>query len=455
MAKICRAATVAAIYAVAAPVTVCAMQPVAGAEHITAAPEMQKPSVWTFGDCVEWALENSTEVRRNLLEVLEADVDVAEAKDTWLPTVSFSTSHSVVNRPLHADYTRANAYNGSYGINAGWTVWEGNARKYRAIASELLRDQKMLAGDEIARTLRLGILDAYLNIMYAREAVDIARSTLEVSTAQTERARRLMESGRSSKVDYAQIESQRAQDAYNLVQAEGNLESAILDLKKILQLGPDTDLKVANVSFTDSQVLQTLPAVEGVFQSAMSWLPQFLSNDLSKDIYAADIKRAQAGRYPTISLSGAVATGTASGGEAWGRQMGHNFNENLGVTVNVPIFDANATKRAVAKARLASLDYDLTRQDLLNDLNQTLERLYIDSENSQARYQSGLARLEAAQLTSDLTQRQFELGAVNTLELLTAHNDLLNARFELLQSKYMAVLAAKTVNFYATGSVEL
>lgn len=458
---------------VTASASVCATQPVVGAglhdkgkttgndnnsavaEYITSGVKSVIPEVWTFSDCVEWALANSTEVRRNLLEVLEGDVNVAEAKDAWLPTVGFSTSHSVINRPLHDDHSRANAYNGSYGINAAWTVWDGNVRKYKAKAAELLRDRTMLAGDEIERTLRLGILDAYLNIMYAREAVDIARSTLEVSTAQTDRARRLMESGRSSRVDYAQIESQRAQDAYNLVQAEGNLESAKLDLKKILQLGPETDMGVADVTFSDEQVMAPLPAVGGVFESAVNWLPQFLSNAISKDIYAIEIKRAEAGRYPSISLSGAVATGTATGGEAWGAQMGHNLNENIGVNISVPIFDANATRRAVAKARLASLDYDLTQEDLLNELNQTLERLYIDSENARARYKSGLARLESAKLTSDLTQRQFELGAVNTLELLTAHNDLLNARFELLQSKYMAVLAAKTVDFYNTGEVSL
>ena len=123
-------------------------------------------------------------------------------------------------------------------------VWEGNIRKYRLESAKITRRQQELAGDDAAHTIKLGILQAYLNIMYAREAVEIATQTLQVSTSQTERAKRLMESGRTSKVDFAQIESQMAQDTYNLVQAESNVESAKMNLKKILELGIDYNLEI-------------------------------------------------------------------------------------------------------------------------------------------------------------------------------------------------------------------
>ncbi len=135
--------------------------------------------------------------------------------------------------------------------------------------------------------------------------------------------------------------------------------------------------------------------------------------------------------------------------------MGHGLNENVGVSLSVPIYDGNATRRAVAKAKLASLDYDITRRQLLNDLSQTIENLYIDADNAKAKYESGTKQLEATQLTADLVNRQFELGLVNPLELLTAHNNLLNARLELLQSKFMAILSNKTISYYATSNVNL
>ena len=207
-------------------------------------------------------------------------------------------------------------------------------------------------------------------------------------------------------------------------------------------------------AFADTEVFVPLPEKNMVYDIAASWLPGLRSNELSRDIYANDVKIAKAGRLPSVSLSGGIGTSYNSSGTCgWGPQMGHNLNENIGLSLSVPIFEANSTRRAVAKARLAELDYDLTRTELLNDLSQTVESLYIDADNARAGYTAGVSRLEAATLTDNLVNRQFELGLVNPLELLTAHNNLLSARLELLQSKYMAILAQKTINYYATRQV--
>ncbi len=411
--------------------------------------------IWSFDDCIEWATTNNTAIRRTMLNIQTARQDYLSAKDAWLPTVGFTTNQSFTNYPSPGVDKNGNLYGSSYNIGASWTVWEGNVRKYRQESAKILEQQQTLAGDDVVKTLKLGILEAYLNIMYASETVTIAEQTLQVSTAQAERTKKLMESGRSSQVDYAQIESQRAQDSYNLTQAKNNYESTKMALKKILELGLDYNLQVENITFPDSDVLVPLPDRLEVYDIASKWLPTIKSNELSKEIYANDVKIAKAGNLPNIALQGGIGTGYSSGGSGWTSQMGHNFNENIGLTLSVPIFDGNSTKRAVAKARIAEQEYDIAKKELLDNLSQTIESLYIDAGNAKARYEAGVSQLNAMQLTDDLVNRQFELGYVNPLDLLTAHNNLLNARLELLQSKYMAILAGKTINYYATQDVEL
>ena len=411
--------------------------------------------IWTYERCVAHAVENSTEIRRNILATLQADESVGSAKDAWLPSVGFSTSHNFANYPSREQGAKNNLYNSSYGINAAWTVWEGNVRKHRLQSAKLLRQQQELTGEDLIKNLKLNILQAYLDILYAKEAVEIAQKTLEVSSSQTERARRLMESGRTSKVDYAQIESQNAQDIYNVEQSLANLSSARMNLKKLLMLGLNDSIETADITFPDTEVLTPLPSRQTVYDFAASWLPGFKSNELNKEIYANDIKIAKAGYMPSITLQGGVSTGYNNGGDGWGTQMRHGFNENVGVTLSVPIYDGNATNRAVAKAKLAAMDYDITRDELYEDLSRTIENLYIEARNARAKYNAGITRLEATELTATLVDRQFELGLVNPLELLTAHNNLLNARLEQLQNKYMAILANKTINYYATTEVSL
>ncbi len=411
--------------------------------------------IWTFDDCIEWATTNNTAIRRTMLNIQSARQDYLSAKDAWLPTVGFTTNQSLTNYPSPGAGRNGNSYGSTYNIGASWTVWEGNVRKYRQESAKILEQQQALAGDDVVKTLKLGILEAYLNIMYASETVTIAEQTLQVSTAQAARTQKLAESGRSSQVDYAQIESQRAQDAYNLTQAKSNYESAKMALKKILELGIDYNLQVADISFNDTDVLSSLPDRIEVYNTAAAWLPTIKSNELSREIYANDVKIAKAGNLPNLALQGGLSTGYNSGGNSWTNQIGHNFNENLGLTLSVPIYDGNSTKRAVAKARIAEQEYDINKKELLDNLSQTIESLYIDATNAKARYEAGISQLNAMKITDDLVNRQFELGYVNPLDLLTAHNNLLNARLELLQSKYMSILAGKTINYYATQDVEL
>ena len=236
------------------------------------------PDGWTFEECLNWALANNTDLQRTKLNILLARQDVLSAKDEWLPTVKFTTDQNFVNYPTVESGRKANTYGSSYGIGAEWMVWEGNMRKYRTESAKLVELQRALAGEDVVKNLKIGILQAYLNIMYAQEAVKIAEQTLAISTAQTERIVRLAESGRSSQVDYAQIESQRALDTYSLTQARTAYRTSVMALKRILILGLSDTLSVAPVYFTEEEVLAPLPDMAEVFDQASLWLPQLRSN---------------------------------------------------------------------------------------------------------------------------------------------------------------------------------
>ena len=418
--------------------------------------EIKMPEKWTYDDCLKWAIINNIDIRQTMLSILQAEENIGMAKDAWLPYVGFSTNQSFSNYPAPQNGQKNNNYNSSYNINASWIIWEGNARKYRMESAKMLKQQQRLYGDDVVKNLQLGILQAYLNIMYSAEAVEIAKQTYEVSTAQANRAKRLMESGRTSKVDYSQMESQRAQDEYNLVQARSSYETSKVNLKNLLNLGLDCDLNIHEYSFSDSTVNTPLPTKTEVFDIASAWLPQFKSNELNKNIYDYDIKIAKATYYPSISLNGGIGTGYNSGGySSWGTQMKNSLNENVGINLSVPIYDGNATRRAVNIAKLNALEYDINRTQLINELSQTIENLFIETDNARAKFETGKTQLQATQLSAELVDRQFELGLVNPIDLLTAHNDLLNARLQLLQSKYMAILSNKTIEYYISQNIAL
>ncbi|MDE5796194.1 MAG: TolC family protein [Muribaculaceae bacterium] len=123
------------------------------AADVTAPPVMEMPAIWSFEDCIAWATANNTDIRRTLLDILQADQDIASAKDQWLPTVGFATTQSYTNFPSAAEGAKSNIYGSQYGVNASWTVWEGNVRKYRPESAKIVRRQRELAEEDMVKSV--------------------------------------------------------------------------------------------------------------------------------------------------------------------------------------------------------------------------------------------------------------------------------------------------------------
>ena len=128
----------------------------------------EKPEIWSYSDCLNYAIEHNSDIRYTLLSILQSDEDILSAKDAWLPTVDFSTTQGYTNLPIGTgSVSENNIYKSSYGVNASWTVWEGNVRKYRLESARLIRKQQQLIGEYIIKELKIGILQSYLNILYS------------------------------------------------------------------------------------------------------------------------------------------------------------------------------------------------------------------------------------------------------------------------------------------------
>ncbi len=421
-----------------------------------AADSLALPAVWSYSACVDYAKSHNISLQQSKLTQQSGLVDLEAARAQWFPSLSFSTSQGFTNYPRPADGLKSNSYSGSYGLNAGWTIYNGGKRENTIKRNELSNEVNSLAVEAIHNNLETEILVCYLQILYARDAIAIARQTCEVSRAQKERAEQLMQAGRMSRVDYVQLESQLLNDEYNVVSAEATYNSRRLELKKLLELGIDTEMQLPELNFDDSAVLQPIPAKADVYAAAIAWLPEVQSLGIEGEMSDLDVKIARAGYALTITLNGSVGTGNGSGtGYSFGNQLLNGLNEHIGVTLSVPILDNKTNKSNVAKARIDKLNTSLRLQSKLNEVAQSVESYHIEAQNAQAKYLSGKKQLESAQLTDELTNEQFRLGLVNTLDLLSSHNALLNARQELLQAKYMAILNLKMLDFYRNRGISL
>lgn len=409
--------------------------------------------LWSYSECVEYAKSHNISLQKLRLNEQTSEYNLEESEAQWQPSLDFNTTHSYSNTPW-GDGNR-NAYNGQLGLNAGWTVWNGGERENNIRRNKLNTQIYRLDTEDALRTLETDILQVYLNILYAREAIAIYAEAEKLSKAQADRMRQLMEAGRASKVDYAQLQAQHQQDSYNLVNTQGTYDTRRMELKRLLELGIDSDVELADVEITAEQVLAALPPIDESYRLAVLTDLKLKGLELEEEGAELDIAIAKAAGRPQISLNAGVGTGYYAPGGAFGTQLKQSFGENIGLTLAIPILDNKRTKTAVARAKIQQLNARLDADQRQTELAQAVEDWYIDTRSAQSRFKAAEQQLESAVVSNELTNEQFNLGLVNPIELMTAHNNLIEARQSLLQSKYMALLGQKMIEYYRTSTVTL
>lgn len=429
-----------------------------------AAPIYANAKQWSLKECIDYALENNISLQKTRLQKESAIEDIKQSTSALLPSLSFSSSQNVTYRPWPESNraTVANGYvetsvdkvyyNGSYGLNANWTVWNGN-RNYNQIKLNKITAQKAeLDSAYTANSIQEQIAQLYVQILYSHEAVNVCKKTLEVSTLNENRGKEFVGVGKMSKSDLAQLTSQRAKDEYSVVEAEGNLRNFKRQLKQLLQITNDEEFDVTIPNTSDEMALQTIPAMNSVYASALNTRPEIKNAQIGIESSDLSIKMAKAQRMPTIGLSANAMTNTTSMSDnEWGIQLKNNFDVAGGLTLSVPIFDNRQTKTAIRKAKIQKQEYQLDLLDKQTTLYSTIENYWTQANTNQSMYKAAKESTKSAQVSYDLLSEQFRLGLKNTVELMTGMSNLLNAQQNELQSKYLTILNISMLNFYKDG----
>ena len=398
--------------------------------------------LWTLQECIDYAMQHNITLQRAKLQQLSAKEDVSQSKAALLPSLNASTSHNLGYRPwqdsgittvtngtVNTKVDKA-SYNGSYGLNASWTVWNGNRNRNQVKLNRLTEEQAELEIQETANSIQEKIAQLYVQILYLKEAVKVNEASLETSRKNEERGREMVEVGKMSKADLAQLSAQRSNDEYNIVSAQAQVENYKLQLKQLLEILGDEAFDVATpdaAMTTNEMALADVPALMSVYEQALATRPEIQSAEMA---------------------SASASTNSLANND-WSDQMKSNFNTGAGVSVSVPIFDQRQTKTNVNKARIQRESNLLALQDQQKQLYQTIENYWLDATTNQQKFRAAMATVESEQQSYDLLQEKFNVGLTNIVELMAGKDKLLVAKQNQLQSKYMTILNLQMLKFYS------
>ena len=426
------------------PILLCSLL-LSGLRNATA---QEASKTWTLQECLDYAYQNNIQVRQSRNNQLSGIEDTKQAKAALFPSLVASTTQSYTNYPS-SEVTDNNSYTGTYGITAGMTIFEGGKLRTEVKRQKVQNQMDALSVEESVNDIRIAIVQAYMQCLYAADAVRINRSTAEASKAQRDRAEEMLRTGSISRVDFAQLQSQYSSDEYQIVVAGSTLDNYKLQLKQLLELDIMEEMNPAVPGVKEENVLKALPPKNEVYETALKVMPQIRRGELGIEAAKLEEKSARAGFFPSISLSASAGTGHMSNNDfESGSQIWNRFNENVGLTLNIPIFSNRKNRTAVNKAKIALNDSYLEWPSLQKELLRNVESAYLDAVSAQAQYLSAREKEKYARESYELTSEQFRVGVKNTVELITAQNEYSAAQQQVLQAKYLTLLSIELLNIY-------
>lgn len=422
---------------------------------------------WTLQECLDYAVANNIQIQQKRISAASSHEDLLQSKSALFPSLSFSTNQSANWRPFAESTinltngsmtTNRNtvSYNGSYGINANWTVWNGNRNTNTIKQNKLSEESAALSAEQQANTIQEQITQLYVQVLYETEAVKVCKEIIKASELQRDRAKTMVEVGSLAKVDLAQLEAQVTQDQYSLVQAETQLANYKLQLKQLLELHDTEAFEVATPEIADAKVLASIPNEQDVYASALSTRPEIKAGELNIASSEIAVSSARAGYMPTLSINAGIGSNNSSGQHTdFFKQVKTNLSNSIGLSISVPIFDNMQTRTNIRKAKYNLQTNHLDLQSQQKQLYSSIENYWLNATSSQQQYRYAKKNAESMKESYDLVSEQFNLGLKNIVELTTGKNNMLQAEQQLLQAKYTALLNQAMLRFYAGDKITL
>ena len=423
---------------------------------------------WTLQDCINYATDHSIEILKSKAQTDIATENVKRQKANWLPTLSANSSQSLTYRPFQEGATgfvngnamssssKKTSYNGSYGINAYWTVFNGNQTNNNIKIAKLQSEESELKTLTSINTIKEQIVQLYINIMYTREALEVNKELLKQDSVLYKRGQELLSQGQIAKYELLELQAAVANGKYDIVNSATQIDQYLLQLKQLMSLPSEEDFDIANITLDDAHTLAAVPETQSVYSSALKQRPEIKAADLSIKEAELNYKVAKAGFLPTISLSAGFGDNHSSGSNKdWFEQMKRNLDGSIGVTISVPILDGRSNKTNTRKARIEQTIATLDKEDASRDLYYSIANYRLNAYNNQQKYIAGTEKLNYNQENYNAIYTKAQIGTMNIVETLNARTSLLNAKQDVLQSKYLTAYNRSMLNFYANNQLDL
>ncbi len=455
---------------------------------ILSSTQLKAQTLWSLQDCINYAFEHNLDIKKQVLVVETSKANLLQTKLNTLPSINAGAStvnnwgqtiDQYTNRFATERVRSDNLY-----VQGSMTLFSGLQKVNLIKRNQLSLQQSNYYLDNLMDDISLTVAGYYLDILFNREILMIAKEQQAVTDQQVKRMEKLVAAGTLARGDLLNTQALAALEELQVVESENRLQISYLSLMQLIDypVGEDFDVSIPRLRSVEAPSIDITS--DQIYSYAILNRPEVKLAELSVDIAHRDISLAKGQQSPVLSLSGSWGSGysgrnneynsiygipqigVTENGEAvypleprivdvedlgvidWSTQLRDNNNRTVGFYLNIPIFNGWQTRNSITRAKIAeeSAQYDL--QYTKNNLRKIIQQAYADAIAALKRYGSTVKQVDAQSEAFKYAEQKFDVGLINSVEYNEIKKELTLAQSDLLQAKYDYVFKTTILSFY-------
>ncbi len=392
-------------------------------------------NVWTFQRCVDVALENNIEIKIRQIEVKRIQKSRNSAWNGLLPTISFNGNQSynfgsTIDPGTNARVS-SNIQFDNFFLNANLNLIDftaiATAQKNKIDIEKAKADKEVIENE-----YKLQLLESFYTALFTQELLKIQQEQFKNAVYNLDRISKEVSLGKKPQSDLYDMQLSFALEEKRILETE---QLYVLQKTQLFQLMNNANPNVKQVVLTvNSDSVQT-----EVYKEISNPKIKFATLDYQSSL--KEIKIQKSANMPVLStfynLSSFYFRPLNQPNaiiESFNNQLSANKNQQVGIQLNVPIFNGfrNSKKTISAKLQSEKMKFVIEQEQLKIQNQIALEN--INKQNFNSLKSKIVETLSFAKASFNTTQNKFISGKIDAILLASVKNQLLTLEYDVLKN---------------------
>ena len=411
-------------------------------------------NLWTLEECVNHALENNITILQAKNSLLSSEQDIVSAKGNFLPAINSNISGGASLGNIEVfpgEFRDREFYSTSLGVGFSQSVFNGFRNINLLNQSKLSLERNQYELEKLKDDISLNVANAYLNVLFNKENLDLANSQVEFSKFQVSQVQTLVEAGSEPMSTLIETQATYSRDIQNLTIAENSHILSLLSLSQLLQIPFENfDIEVVQIDVPSANLMYD--DVAAIINYAMENRNEIKVAERDIELSKLSTKISKSAYLPNISMvygfNASANFSNLTSDDQFIDQLNDNKGHSVNMNISIPIFNRNQTKAQVKKSKIQEETTNLAFDQVKVNLESTIQRAFTDAKAALRAFEAAELSLGSQILAFENSQQRFNLGALNSFDLEQSRIRLLNARSSQINAKYDFIFKTKVLDYY-------